>query len=274
MHGSTHLLDIIQEHSSSITEICSICKKKHSGMNHCGCRKFQYCSMECQRAHWNEHKFICKPLCIALTSTPTWCAKCKFKCICITCPCGSVFYCSAYCQRLDWPLHKDKCTSTLSAWYKNTSNEAISESIIFTEKINQNTEGIEGTIKQQESSAMHGSTHSLDIIQEHSSSITEICSFCKKKHSVMKNLCGCGKVQYCGMKCKTRHQKEHKLVCQLSGTNTSTRISEKTTSTASVKSKHVSNDPTAESTFSHEQETSEILDSQEQETLDSQERRQ
>ena len=84
----------------------------------------------------------------------------------------------------------------------------------------------------------------------------------------MKNRCGCGKVQYCGKECKAKHRKEHKLVCQLSSTNTSTHISEKSTSTASVKSKHVSNEPAAESPFSQEQET---LDSQEQETLDSQE---
>ena len=187
-----------------------------------------------------------------------------------------MFYCSAECHILDWTLHKDKCTSTPSAGSKNTSNEAISGSISSTEKKKQDTEGIEeGSIKPQESSAMDGSTHSLDSIQQHTSSTTEICSYCKKEHSAMKNRCGCGKVQYCGKECKAKHRMEHKSVCQLSSTNTITLISEKSTSTASVKSKHVSNEPAAESTFSQEQETldskEDTLDSQKQETLDSQE---
>ena len=183
------------------------------------------------------------------------------------CSCHKVSYCSAECQRLDWTLHKHKCTSTPNAGSKNTSNEAILRSISSTEKKKKDTEGIEeGTIKPQESSAMHGSTHSLDTIQQHTSSITEICSYCKKKHSAIKNRCGCGKVQYCGKECKANHRKEHKLVCQLSSTNTSTHISEKSTSTASVKSKHVSNEPFAESTFSQEQDT---LDSKEEDRLDS-----
>ena len=240
---------------------CANCKKAQSNLKKCGaCGKVRYCSKECQRAHWKEHKSNCKPSSRAPTTTPTSCVQCKKQCICIPCSCGSVFYCSAYCQRLDWPLHKDKCTSTPSAGSKNTGNEKISESITFTENKKQDTEGIEeGIIEPQESSAMHGSTHSLDTIREHSSSITEICSYCKKKHSVMKNRCGCGKVQYCGKECKTKHRKEHKLVCQLSSTNTSTHISEKSISTASV-SKPVRNEPAAESTFSQEKET---LDSQE-----------
>ena len=96
----------------------------------------------------------------------------------------------------------------------------------------------------------------------------EECANCKKAQPNLKNRCGCGRVQYCGKECKAKHRKEHKLVCQLSSTNTSTHISEKSTSTASVKSKHVSNEPAVESTFSQEQKT---LDSQGHETLDSQE---
>ena len=269
------------ELQSQSHEECANCKKAQPNLKKCGaCGKVQYCSKECQRVHWKEHKSNCKESSTAPTTTPTSCAQCKKQCICIPCSCGSVFYCSAECQRLDWPLHKDKCTSTPSAGSKNTSNEAISGSIIpSTEKKKQDREDIEeGTIKPQESSAMHGSTRSLDSIQQHTSSITEICSYCKKEHSAMKNRCGCGKVQYCGKECKAKHRKEHKSVCQLSSTNTSTHISEKTTSTASVKSKHDSNEPAAESTFSQEQETldsqeQETLDSQEQETLDSQEQK-
>ena len=242
---------------------CANCKKAQPNLKMCGAGgKVQYCK-ECQRVHWKESN-------TAPTTTPISisCAQCKKQCICIPCSCLSVFYCSAECHRLDWPLHKDKCTSTTSAGSKNTSNEAISGSISSTEKKKQDTKGIEeGAIKPQESSAMHESTHSLDTKQQHTSSITEICSYCKKEHSALKNRCSCGKVQYCGKECKAKHQKEHKLVCQLSSINTSTHISEKATSTAGFKSKHVSNEPATEFTFAQELET---LDSQEHETLDSQ----
>ena len=275
MHHERGMVSTSTELQSQSHKECANCKKAQPNLKKCGaCGKIQYCSKECQRVHWKEHKSNCKqsstaPTTTPTTTTPTSCAQCKKQCVCIPCSCGSVFYCSAECQRLDWPLHKDKCTSTHGGVRKYSSNEAISGSISSAEKEKQDTEGIEeGTIKPQESSAMHGGTHSLDTEQQHMSSITEICSYCKKEHSAMKNRCSCGQVQYCGKACKTKHRKKHKSVCRLSSTNTGTHISEKTTSTASFKRKHVSNEPAAVSTFYQEQET---LDSQEQETLDSQE---
>ena len=266
------------ELQSQLHKECANCKKVQPNLRKCGaCGKVQYCSKEYQRVHWKEHKSNCKESSTAPTTTPTSCAQCKKQSICIPSSCRSVFYCSAECQRLDWTLHKDKCTSTPSARSKNTSNEVISGSISSTEKKKQDTESIEeGSIKPQESSAMDGSTHSLDSIQQHTSSTIEICSYCKKEQSAMKNRCGCGKVQYCGKECKAKHRMEHKSVCQLSSTNTSTLISKKSTSSASVKGKHVSNQPAAEFIFSQEQETldskvEDTLDSKEQETLDSQE---
>ena len=120
----------------------------------------------------------------ALLSAPTGktqdekqiCSSCKKTSTTLhRCSCHKVSYCTVECQTLDWPKYKGKCTNTPSAWSKNTSNEAISGYISSTEKKRQDTEGIEeGTIKPQESSAMHGSTHSLDTIQQHTSSITEI----------------------------------------------------------------------------------------------------
>ena len=163
-------------------------------------------------------------------------------------------YCSTECHSLDWPVHRDKCTSTSSARSKNTSNEANSGTIILSsteKKVRDKEEIEEGNIKPQESSAMCGSTSSLDTKQ----SITEICSYCKKEHSALKTCSGCGKVQYCGMEFQTKHLKEHKSTCQLSSTDTSTQVSDKCTSTLSAKSKHVSNEPAEETPFSQKQET-------------------
>ena len=135
MHESTNSLDAIQQHTSSITEICSYCKKEHFAMKKCdGCGKVQYYGKECQRVHWKEHKSNCKESSTAPTTTPTSCAQCKKQCICVPGSCGLVFYCSTEWKILDWLLHKDKCTSTPSAGSKNTSNGTILGSISSTEK--------------------------------------------------------------------------------------------------------------------------------------------
>ena len=236
-------------------EECANCKKTHPNLKKCGaCGKVQYCCKECQRKHWKEHKSNCKRSSTAPTSTPASCGRCKKQSTLIPCSCGSVSYCSTECHSLDWPVHRGKCTSTSSARSKNTSNEANSGSIILSStenKVRDKEEIEEGNIKPQESSAMRGSTSSLDTKQ----SITEICSYCKKEHSALKKCSGCGKVQYCGKECQTKHLKEHKSTCQLSSTDTSTQVSDKCTSTLSAKSKHVSNEPAEVTPFSQEQET-------------------
>ena len=118
----------------------------------------------------------------------------------------------------------------------------------------------------------------------------EECANCKKAQPNLKKCSACGKVQYCGKECQRAHWKEHKPNCKESSIAPTIILipilcaqCKKLClsipcpcSSASVKSKHVSNEPAAESTFSQEQETmdsqqQETLDSQEQETLDSQE---
>ncbi|KAL4452293.1 hypothetical protein ABPG75_007955 [Micractinium tetrahymenae] len=42
--------------------VCSGCKQKACGLRKCSrCRHVSYCSRECQKAHWAEHKQDCKP---------------------------------------------------------------------------------------------------------------------------------------------------------------------------------------------------------------------
>ena len=258
MHGGTRSLDA-KEQQTSITEMCSYCKRDQSALKKClSCGKVQYCGKECQRKHWKEHKSTCKLSITAPTSTLASCGRCKKQTTSIPCSCGSVSYCRTECQSLDWPVHKDKCTSTPSAKSKNTSNEANSEIMPSTQK-EQDTEEIEECIiKSQESSAMHGGTRSLDV-KEQQTSITEMCSYCKRDQSALKKCLSCGKVQYCGKECQRKHWKEHKSICKLSSSNAIIQVLDKCTSTSSAKSKHVSNEPDADSTRFQPQD-SEALD--------------
>ena len=250
MHGGTRSLDA-KEQQTSITEMCSYCKKDQSALKKClSCGKVQYCGKECQRKHLKEHKSTCKLSSAAPTSTLASCGQCEKQTTSIPCSCGSVSYCSTECQSLEWPVHKDKRTSTPSAKSKNTNKEANSEMTPSTQKEQDIKEIEECNIKPQESSALHGDTRSLDAKQQQTS-MTEICSYCKKArgHFPLRKCLSCGNVQYCGKECQRKHWKEHKSTCKLSSTNAIIQVLDKCTSTSSAKSKHVSNEPDADSTL-------------------------
>ena len=258
MHGDTRTLDA-KKQQTSITEKCSYCKKDQSALKKClSCGKVQYCGKECRRKHLKEHKSTCKLSIAAPTSSLASCGQCKKQTTSIPCSCGSVSYCSTECQNLDWPVHKDICTSTPSAKCKNTNKEANSEMMPSTQKEQDTKEIEECNIKQQEFLALHGGTRSLDVKQQQIL-ITEMCSYCKKDQSALKKCLSCGKVQYCGKECQIKHWKKHKSTCKLSSKNAIIHVLDKCTSTLNAKSKHVSNEPAADSTLFQPQD-SEALD--------------
>ena len=84
----------------------------------CPCQRAFYCSKECQRNHWDEHKIVCSRYQENLNSRETKsCDECgkevtkgKIK----NCPCKKAFYCSKGCQTASWKEHRKVCEWKLS----------------------------------------------------------------------------------------------------------------------------------------------------------------
>ena len=109
-------------------DCCSSCGRKSVKLKKCGaCSKAWYCSQECQRSDWKEHKKVCKPLNEAnpatsteqdksnsafLPTAMTKCGGCERESSSLRpCPCHKIAYCSTACQRMDWTRHKKDCTA-------------------------------------------------------------------------------------------------------------------------------------------------------------------
>ena len=45
--------------AKTMSKLCKCCKKEDSNKRCGGCGLAYYCSTECQKAHWNEHKKVC-----------------------------------------------------------------------------------------------------------------------------------------------------------------------------------------------------------------------
>ena len=102
---------------------CNSCGKMDSNLKKCGaCGRAWYCSQECQRKDWKEHKKVCKTLKETVPASSslathsddikTNCGGCKKESSSLRpCPCHKIAYCSTSCQRMDWTRHKADCTA-------------------------------------------------------------------------------------------------------------------------------------------------------------------
>ena len=109
---------------------CNFCGEKVTNLKKCGaCGRSWYCSQDCQRKDWKEHKKACKvtretvPASLGVLSatnpsdsTKTMCGGCEKESSSLRlCPCRKIAYCSISCQRMDWTRHKVECTFKKSA---------------------------------------------------------------------------------------------------------------------------------------------------------------
>ncbi|XP_070173638.1 uncharacterized protein [Littorina saxatilis] len=95
-----------------------------SNLQRCGrCFRVYYCSKDCQRADWRNHKDLCQQVTAQAISNHEGlgnssgkdmielCKKCKTASasLKICGRCARASYCSKDCQREDWPQHKQHC---------------------------------------------------------------------------------------------------------------------------------------------------------------------
>ena len=100
---------------------CDACGKPDATNKCSRCKKARYCSKECQKKAWRDHKPSCytpkeQKLMrkVAKETTVKACNVCSKTRISTGkrlhhCPCKLVRYCSVECQKKDWPEHRKVC---------------------------------------------------------------------------------------------------------------------------------------------------------------------
>ena len=116
---------------------CNSCGRESSSLKRCPCHLVAYCSTECQRNDWPNHRGNCSPVvpdktkqsdantdCLKATESAPVVRKVVELSKCNSCGrdssslrkchCRLVAYCGTECQSNDWPKHKANCTAKIS----------------------------------------------------------------------------------------------------------------------------------------------------------------
>ena len=173
--SDTHI-DKELESSSQDMNKCARCYQTSPTLKACSnCLSVKYCSKECQRKHWSEHKMVCKQQSEVLNkfSACSYCFK-KSGSLKKCTLCHAAQYCDKECQTKHWKIHKLQCKSEPVDLSTSPSKSA-------------NTE------------------------LEHES---QKCSFCSKQAKELKKCTRCNNTQYCDRNCQQKHWASHKNTCK------------------------------------------------------------
>ena len=168
--------DSVLELSSSDLNKCALCHQTSPILKACSnCLSVKYCSKECQRKHWSEHKMVCKQQSEVLNES-TACSYCsKVSSSLKKCTlCHAAQYCDKECQTKHWKIHKLQCKS---------------------EPVDLST----------------SPSKSADAELEHES---QKCSFCSRQAKELKKCTRCNNTQYCDRTCQQKHWASHKNTCK------------------------------------------------------------
>ena len=164
-------------HPSSPLQTCGYCHKSSTHLKKClRCLSVLYCSKECQKQHWREHKVLCCKQPIENTSKCSYCNTVSDQLKrCTTC--FSAQYCNRECQKRHWKEHQLHCS-------KHSEDRLTSCRKPSDFEFKQNN----------------------DEIQK--------CNFCSRVTNDLKKCTRCLKVQYCGKTCQQKHWPDHKIMCK------------------------------------------------------------
>src|SRR6266536_2388050 len=105
---------------------CYVCQKLTK--TRCSkCHQTYYCSEECQKIDWKEHKKSCKKPLVVKTDdslfTMDGCYVCQKPTNTRCSKCHQTYYCSKECQKIDWKEHKKSCGNPLVVETDETIDE-------------------------------------------------------------------------------------------------------------------------------------------------------
>ena len=167
--------DSVLELSSDLNKFV-LCHQTSPTLKGCSnCLSVKYCSKECQKKHWSEHKMVCKQQSEVLNES-TACSYCsKVSSSLKKCTlCHAAQYCDKECQTKHWKIHKLQCKSEPVDLSTSLSKSANAE-------------------------------------LEHES---QKCSFCSRQAKELKKCTRCHNTQYCDRTCQQKHWASHKNTCK------------------------------------------------------------
>ncbi|XP_078326346.1 uncharacterized protein LOC111126427 [Crassostrea virginica] len=174
------------------------------------CLKQKYCSSQCQKSDWGEHKKNCTKRETStylrdgekeITCPEAICAYCKNKYVTVSCMgCRSIYYCTKSCQTLDWNKHKISCKSQRP---QTKATETLSTADCFRL----------GFVTPEEHRGMNRNDGDYPVSEEERHIYESyLCSKCRK-NKITVDCPLCTSSLYCSTTCMALDREEHQKFC-------------------------------------------------------------